>query len=268
MNLMPTHEQVSIFDTANQVFSELYPLSRFRREADAATAIAERRRLGALGLLGICVPEAEGGTGLTLVEQAIVCQAMGRTCAPLTLVPTMLASEIATARGDARLASALMRGDEAAGILLPATLDGRSDETDPRWTAYGANGAGCFLSVAPGAASLVSLGIFGLIRSSLSCRSAVIDENRGPKFLLLAQKLCERSAKNRDFLPAWPGRRSAPRRDPPRCRPHRRRPPRQLLRRRRRLRTLLRDRARWRREPQPSNVDRGARLRPARARRR
>lgn len=158
MNLMPTHEQVSIFDTANQVFSELYPLSRFRREADAATAIAERRRLGALGLLGICVPEAEGGTGLTLVEQAIVCQAMGRTCAPLTLVPTMLASEIATARGDARLASALMRGDEAAGILLPATLDGRSDETDPRWTAYGANGAGCFLSVAPGAASLVSVG--------------------------------------------------------------------------------------------------------------
>lgn len=158
MNLIPTHEQASIFETANQVFVELYPLSRFRGGVDAAVAIAKRNRLGALGLLAICVPEADGGTGLTLVEQAMVCQAMGRTCAPLTLIPTMLAAEIAAARGDARLASALMRGDEAAGILFPAplTLDDPSGETDHKWVAYGADGATCFLSAAPIAVGLVA----------------------------------------------------------------------------------------------------------------
>lgn len=141
MNLLPTREQESIFATADGLFAELFPLSRFRSGGSIGSAqMAECwRRLGEMGLIGVCVPVSAGGSGLTLVEQALVCEALGRRLAPLELVSTMLAAEAALAGGDGSLASALMNGENAAGVLFPEAAD-RGAGLAPRegtWVAYG-----------------------------------------------------------------------------------------------------------------------------------
>jgi alkylation response protein AidB-like acyl-CoA dehydrogenase len=67
-----------------------------------------------LGWPGLHVPEAYGGSGFGLPELAVVVEALGRAVAPGPFVPTVIASAVLAAAGDA----------DAAGRWLPGLADG------------------------------------------------------------------------------------------------------------------------------------------------
>ena len=70
--------------------------------------------LGALGWLGLHLPEDVGGSGYTLAELAVVLEELGRACAPGPFLPTVLASAIIDRLGD----------DDIRKALLPGLADG------------------------------------------------------------------------------------------------------------------------------------------------
>lgn len=71
-------DQQMIFDQADKFArNELFPLSEKMDEEEWwPDGIFEK--IGEAGLFGLCVPESLGGSGMTLLEQGLVLQAMGR----------------------------------------------------------------------------------------------------------------------------------------------------------------------------------------------
>jgi len=66
------------------------------RRLDEVEATEERidrdlwRRLAGAGLLGVCVPEEHGGSGLSLVELCVLLEEVGRAVAPVPAYATLL----------------------------------------------------------------------------------------------------------------------------------------------------------------------------------
>src|SRR5262250_2035480 len=68
------------------------------------------RELGALGWLGLAVPEEHGGSGFGLPELVVVAEEMGRAVAPGPFVPTAIASAVISALGPPDLRERLLPG--------------------------------------------------------------------------------------------------------------------------------------------------------------
>jgi alkylation response protein AidB-like acyl-CoA dehydrogenase len=77
--------------------------------------------LGAPGWLGLHVPEAYGGAGYGLVEQAVVIEELGRACAPGPYVPTAI---VAAVLADAASAAPLPTGPGELGAVLSQLAHG------------------------------------------------------------------------------------------------------------------------------------------------
>ncbi|MEV4670390.1 acyl-CoA dehydrogenase [Actinomadura sp. NPDC049382] len=87
------------------------------READAGFWPA----LAAQGLPGLHLPEAVGGQGFGILEQAVVLEELGRVLAPGPYTPTVLASAILNAAGADE--SGLADGSRTAAVALSGSLD-------------------------------------------------------------------------------------------------------------------------------------------------
>ncbi|QKW38916.1 acyl-CoA dehydrogenase [Actinomadura sp. NAK00032] len=87
------------------------------READAGFWPA----LAAQGLPGLHLPEAAGGQGFGLLEQAVALEELGRVLAPGPYTPTVLASAILHASGAD--VSGLADGSRTAAVALSGSLD-------------------------------------------------------------------------------------------------------------------------------------------------
>jgi alkylation response protein AidB-like acyl-CoA dehydrogenase len=72
-------------------------------------------RLAGLGVLDVLVPESSGGSGLGMVEAAIVSEEMGRALHPRP----WLASAVAAVRVAAAAGAVFVPGDRAAAVALP-----------------------------------------------------------------------------------------------------------------------------------------------------
>jgi alkylation response protein AidB-like acyl-CoA dehydrogenase len=84
-----------------------------------------RPALAAQGLLGLHVPEAEGGQGGGLAELAIAVEELGRALTPGSFVPTVLASALLTAAGvTGKALTALTDGSGNGAVALTADLAG------------------------------------------------------------------------------------------------------------------------------------------------
>ncbi|MBI2217829.1 MAG: acyl-CoA/acyl-ACP dehydrogenase [Candidatus Rokubacteria bacterium] len=95
------------------------------------------KEMAQLGWLGLSLPEAHGGSGLGMVETAIVLEELGRTACPAAYWPTMLAATaIAEAGSDAqrhRWLPAVASGEVRASVaLLDAELDWHPGATATR----------------------------------------------------------------------------------------------------------------------------------------
>lgn len=103
------------------------PTVRHLMESEVAYDPAVWRRLGTeLGVLGMSVPEADGGVGGSLVDQAVAVEEFGATlaCGPLfgtvyLAVPALVACPAGATRTE--LLAALTDGDRTAAFAVPDT---------------------------------------------------------------------------------------------------------------------------------------------------
>src|SRR3984957_21186307 len=86
-------DQREIQRTARELLAERARPERVREHAEAGRLDeALWGELCDLGWPGIAIAEEYGGQGLGLVELAILCEELGRTVAPVALLPTVLAA--------------------------------------------------------------------------------------------------------------------------------------------------------------------------------
>src|SRR5690606_27443081 len=98
-----SQDQVMLRDLAREFLRERCTSAHVRAMMDdpAGYDRAMYRQLGEMSLLGLAIPERFGGSGLGMVEQAIVLEEMGRVAYPGPFVPSVvLAATAIQASGD------------------------------------------------------------------------------------------------------------------------------------------------------------------------
>jgi alkylation response protein AidB-like acyl-CoA dehydrogenase len=117
MNLLFSDEQTQIIDSLSGFLADRAPVSRFR---PPAAQIGNRDRdflphLGALGFLGIALPEARGGIGLSAAEEMLAFREFGRHLLSPSVLGLTLGAR-AAARADSPLLAAALSGELAVGL--------------------------------------------------------------------------------------------------------------------------------------------------------
>lgn len=86
MPLILTDEQTMLKDAADGFLTENAPIAHLRHLRDTRDADGISRDLwrsfGEMGLAGVIIPEAHGGSGLGAVEAGVVAESLGRTLTP------------------------------------------------------------------------------------------------------------------------------------------------------------------------------------------
>ena len=107
------------------------------------------KEMAQLGWLGLSLPEAYGGSGLGMVETAILLEELGRAAYPGPYWPTVLAAEAVEAAGTAaqknRWLAAIATGDARATLALldadldwdPVAMSARAEKTPGGWALSG-----------------------------------------------------------------------------------------------------------------------------------
>jgi alkylation response protein AidB-like acyl-CoA dehydrogenase len=90
-----TDDQREIQRTARELLSERARPERVREYAESARSDQELwRELSELGWPGIAVSEEYGGQGLGRIELSILCEELGRSLAPVPLLPSAIAATL------------------------------------------------------------------------------------------------------------------------------------------------------------------------------
>jgi acyl-CoA dehydrogenase len=137
VNLGLSGEQVALRDTVRRALAAEAPVADLaRRLAAGGTWSPDRAwtRLGGLGALDLLVPEASGGSGLTMVEAAIVSEEVGRAL----YGGPWLATAVAAVRAAAAAGAPLLPGDRTAAAALPWPGHGAGFEVDAAGRVTGA----------------------------------------------------------------------------------------------------------------------------------
>lgn len=118
MNLTLDEMQRDLAGLAAQIFAGRSKPDRIE-QVEASSDGFDRdlwRELADAGLLGVPVPEANGGLGFGSVDLGLVCEELGRVVAPVPLVPTLCAALLIGAHGS----------PEQRETWLPGVVDGSS----------------------------------------------------------------------------------------------------------------------------------------------
>jgi alkylation response protein AidB-like acyl-CoA dehydrogenase len=99
-------------------------------EGDGADVPAFWSELSALGLLGLHVAEAQGGSGYGVPETLVVAEQMGRHLAPGPFVPTVVTSAVLAAVGATELQERLLPGLADGSLLGAFALGGDATFSD------------------------------------------------------------------------------------------------------------------------------------------
>ena len=116
MMALPTEDQLAIARSVATFLNDHFPLERFR--AGTAKSCGWQQLVG-IGILGISLPQADGGLGLSLIEEALVCRELGRNLLSPALIGRMLAPHVASRAGCVNLRDSLLRGNRCVGLAMP-----------------------------------------------------------------------------------------------------------------------------------------------------
>ena len=137
MTLAVTDEHLQLAESVRALAARLCPPGFARAAADSADAGTASYRdalapgLAEQGLLGLHVPEADGGQGFGLPELTVAIEDLGRALVPGGFVPTVLASAVLIAGGlTGKLVSSLADGSATAAVALTAELDAEPGTDD------------------------------------------------------------------------------------------------------------------------------------------
>lgn len=133
---LPTDEQQAIADGVAAFLSTHFPVERLR--ASHTSDREQWQALAALGAFGMSLPAAEGGLGLSWVDEVHVCREAGRFLVSPALIGSILAVRVASRVGLSALCSEVLTGVRRAGIgmrlpapgLIPSLAGTRVIDTD------------------------------------------------------------------------------------------------------------------------------------------
>ena len=124
MNFGFTEQQEQLRAQVQKLLVTESPMPEVRRVAktDAGYDAALWNKLGELGLLGLLVPEAFGGAGLSWVDAVVLLEATGQALLPSPLLSQLLVTSVIAELGSdeqkRRLLPALARGEQIAAPAL------------------------------------------------------------------------------------------------------------------------------------------------------
>lgn len=125
MDFNLSDEDAELVALLDRVGMERFRPTAFDNRQDMRRPLANMRLLGELGVLGICLPDAVGGSGRPALSGILAIERLARACprtgaAALMAIagPGMFVARWGTAEQKAKHLPALMRGDEAWSISL------------------------------------------------------------------------------------------------------------------------------------------------------
>ncbi len=120
VDLLPSDEQQQILDSVAAFLAEELPVERFRGVGGTPNDDrAKWHRFVELGWLGLGLPEAHGGVGYGLPEEALLFRACGRALVTPSLLASALGAQVAAAAGKEELCAAILRGAARMGFVNP-----------------------------------------------------------------------------------------------------------------------------------------------------
>jgi len=134
MDFTLSEEQEAIRDLAARILSERLPPERLRTLEEGAVWFADDvwAELAKAGLLGICLPEADGGGGFGLTEACLIAEQIGRAVAPLPYLSAIVGAGLAIAQfGSAAQRAQLLLGLIDGSTTLAVALHEPGDVTLP-----------------------------------------------------------------------------------------------------------------------------------------
>ena len=134
MDFTRTDEQQAIAELAHRILSEQLPADRLRQleQTEAWFADDVWRALGEADLLGLCLPEADGGGGYGIQEACLIAEQIGRTVAPVPFLSSIVGGAMPVARyGSAEQRRGLLPGVVAGTHTLTVALYEPTDVTEP-----------------------------------------------------------------------------------------------------------------------------------------
>ncbi|MFV0315653.1 MAG: acyl-CoA dehydrogenase family protein [Microthrixaceae bacterium] len=123
MDLLPSEEQDEITNTVRAQLESDFAMSDLaaRDRTDQVIDDALWQRCAELGWFALGIPEASGGVGYGLVEEALLFEQLGRHATPGPFLATVLAAHVAAATG----------ADEVLGGILAGTTRVALAEAEP-----------------------------------------------------------------------------------------------------------------------------------------
>ena len=133
MDFRPSEEQTALCGLAREILAKEATPERLRA-AERSPEWLDRElwaRLADANLLGVAVPEAQGGIGLGFFELCALLTELGRAVAPLPAVPALAMGGLAIARFGspaqrARWLPPLARGELVLSAALDRLIEGRT----------------------------------------------------------------------------------------------------------------------------------------------
>lgn len=122
MFLAPDGDELDIVEAAAKILADSTPTSRLHRGGGSDLTASARAKLGEFGWFGLALPEADGGSGLSAVEQALFFREVGRNVGPIDVLAQALAAM--TAVDEPGLRARILAGDARAALAVqePAGL--------------------------------------------------------------------------------------------------------------------------------------------------
>jgi len=137
MDFSIDEDRQAVRELARQIFEDRCSHERLREQEDKGAWLDEElwRDLAAADLTALCVPETLGGSGLGLIEGALILEEVGRACAPVPLLETLILGCMPLARfGNPEQHERWLSPVVDSGAILTAALNevGSSDPARPR----------------------------------------------------------------------------------------------------------------------------------------
>ncbi len=128
VDLLVSAEQQQIIDSVVDFLSAELPLARLRPDGKSRPDAALWPAMGELGWFMTSLTEAQGGLGLSAVEEALLFRQLGRHLLSPNVLASAIGARVAAAAGDGDLAAAIAGGHRAVALgnaVGPVTIGAR-----------------------------------------------------------------------------------------------------------------------------------------------
>lgn len=120
MDLLPHDEQRQIVEACLQFLAKEHPVERLHQVNDSHPLINRPllRQMADLGWFGLALPEAQGGVGYSLKEEALLFVELGRYLVSPAVLGSVLGARVAAVGGNTALAEKIISGEKQVAVSV------------------------------------------------------------------------------------------------------------------------------------------------------